>query len=153
MFKSATWCLCALTLLGCELAADNRSLDEIVDSWLAEQSLTRAGDCGALATCTLDDSQMDEEAMTCLDAAWAACEARVGSWTQTTVEGDPIHSLVVPVPDGDGCQLAVFIDTREDAYGSPSVLVQRCSGLTREEAACPPIDVDGCGTVETLVGG
>jgi hypothetical protein len=142
-------------LVGCGGEVDQGgTLDEVVSQWLVNNASPAANDCGSLATCALDANVIEEEAVTCLAAAWEQCEPTVAGWTQTTIEGDPVHHKVAVFDDGARCRLAWFIDSRDDSFGVDEVSVRTCGQLVAaDEGQCPSLEVLSCDPEEILVGG
>jgi hypothetical protein len=144
-----------LGVLSCAEAptASDGSFDDVVNTWLSDEGTTRGIDCGALAACSPDNDAVKQAVVTCLLDAWTDCDPVSVSWTQSTVEGDLLHYRAVPVDLGSKCTVAMFTDTRSDAFGGPSIKVQTCGQLTASEDQCPGISLGSCDDSTTLTDG
>lgn len=133
------------------LAACGRpTLDEVVAEYREETGHDYAS-CGTAALdCLAAEAAPAPEAIACFLARLDACEAAELRTTQTTIEGDPIRSAYLVVPEeGGGCRIAYVVDTTEDEYGPRRIVRYECPSVARP-ASCPWVAPERCeaGVVE-----
>ena len=75
--------------------------------------------------------------------AWESCEPAVLHYSRSTIEGDPIRTVLYVVP-GSPCTVKRFFDTSEDAFAAdPGVVELTCTALEAAET-CPWLVESGC---------
>lgn len=125
---------------GCE-----PTLDEVVTDYRERVGLVHAADCGSVSLDCTSSVDTPPGPVACLLEAAGACNPAELRVVRHTIEGDPIESAYLVVPDGDGaCRVARFLDTMRDRWGPRRIVRHDCEAV-RAEAGCPWLDATGCG--------
>jgi hypothetical protein len=132
--------LTSILLTGC----GERTHDAIVQEFI-ESTGKEFTNCGAheIPSACGAPSAAIAEANTCLVEGFTACKPVRLDVTQRTVEGDPVFTTFLVVPQGDRCFVEMFTDARQDRFGDGEAHQSRCEAVQAAES-CPWIAADAC---------
>lgn len=135
-------CLSAAAVAVLAAGCSSPSLEDTVQDFLDSRSLT-VTDCG---TANLDETCTDQAApeVQCFIDALATCEPTRLTLVQSTIEGDPITTVYVLLPEDPECGVEIFIDTTQDQFGEKRITEKQCPGMSGAGTCDDPMTAVGC---------
>lgn len=122
-----SWLALPLSLLFA--ACSGETVDDLIADQIDASTLTYKN-CGSvdltLEQCGATPAEPPAE-LRCFTDGLDQCQPVHVTITQHTVEGDPIVTGYVVVPEEGSCSATVITDTREDQFGAQEITTERCT--------------------------